>query len=79
MKPTPSRPRLSASPARAALGLLALVAAQGASAQDWLPRDGQVRATLGLSASLADGNTRARHIVLVGEAVRATELDRTTL
>lgn len=77
-RPRTSRP-VSVRPMVVAIGLLAMGAGSGAPAKDWLSRDGRVRATVGLSASLADGNTRARHVVLMGEAVRATELDRTTL
>jgi putative salt-induced outer membrane protein len=82
MPPTPSRARRPVPRVLAAclvLGGSGLAAGDRAIAQEWQPRDGRLRATAGLSASLADGNTRARHLVLFGEAVRATELDRTTL
>ena len=56
-----------------------LACATTAHAQLAAPRDGVFRTTLGLGASLADGNTRSRHLALSADAVRATELDRTTL
>jgi putative salt-induced outer membrane protein YdiY len=41
--------------------------------------DGQFRASLGLGASLSSGNSKSSNLSLAGEAVRATERDKTTL
>jgi putative salt-induced outer membrane protein YdiY len=64
-----------------ALAVTAVTMLAGATvhAQQAAPRDGVFRAAVGLGASLADGNTRSRHLALSADAVRATELDRTTL
>jgi len=43
------------------------------------PPDGQWRAALGLGASLSSGNSDASNVSLTGEAVRATEVDKTSL
>jgi putative salt-induced outer membrane protein len=66
-------------PVVAVLASVMLACATTARAQLAAPRDGVFRATLGLGASLADGNTRSRHLALSADAVRATTLDRTTL
>jgi len=56
-----------------------LGAAGIAQAQVLVKPDGQWRAALGLGASLSSGNSDASNVSLTGEAVRATEVDKTSL
>jgi putative salt-induced outer membrane protein len=48
-------------------------------AQATVKPDGQFRASLGIGASLTSGNTRSASFALTGDAVRATEQDKTSL
>lgn len=41
--------------------------------------DGQFRGVLGLGASVASGNSRSSNLALTGQAVRATQLNKTSL
>lgn len=50
-----------------------------AQAQAKVKPDGQWRAALGLGASASSGNTKEANVSLTGEAVRATDLHKTTL
>lgn len=59
--------------------ILGLAFADRALAEDLVKTDGQWRGSLGLGASLSSGNTDASSISLTGNAVRATEQDRTSL
>lgn len=56
-----------------------LVATGLAHAQATVKPDGQFRSAIGLGASLASGNTKASSFSLVGEGVRATAQDKTTV
>lgn len=58
---------------------LALGAAGLAQAQATVKPDGQWRAALGLGASASSGNTKSGNLSLNGEAVRATDLNKTSL
>lgn len=61
----------------ASLCVFMLLTASGvASAQATVKKDGQWRATLGLSASHASGNTRESGLTLGADAVRASENDK---
>ncbi|MDZ7590621.1 MAG: DUF481 domain-containing protein [Rubrivivax sp.] len=59
--------------------ILVLAGAGRAQAEDTVKTDGRWRGSLGLGASLSSGNTDASSISLTGDAVRATEQDRTSL
>jgi putative salt-induced outer membrane protein YdiY len=62
------------------IATLGLVVATGlVHAQATVKPDGQFRSAIGLGASLASGNTKASSFSLVGEGVRATAQDKTTL
>jgi putative salt-induced outer membrane protein len=54
-------------------------AAGTVQAQVLVKPDGQWRGALGLGASLSSGNSDASNLSLTGEAVRATEVDKTSL
>lgn len=58
---------------------LALGAAGGALAQATVKTDGQMRAAFGLGASLSSGNSQSSNLTLSGDAVRATEQNKTSL
>jgi putative salt-induced outer membrane protein YdiY len=60
-----------------AAALLAIASA--AQAQATVKPDGQMRAAVGIGASLSSGNTKASNLSIAGEAVRATDQDKTTL
>ena len=57
-----------------ALGAIGLAQAQ-ATVKD----DGQRRASFGLGASLPAGNSQSSKLSTTGDAVRATDLNKTTL
>lgn len=54
-------------------------AVAGVHAQATVKPDGQMRSAIGIGASLSSGNTKTSNLSLVGEAVRATDGDKTTL
>jgi putative salt-induced outer membrane protein len=70
MPPTPPRHLLAA---------LTLLLGQAALAQATLIKDGEMRAAIGLGASLASGNSRAGNLNLTVDVVRATETDKVSL
>lgn len=57
----------------------ALAAMGQAHAQATVKPDGQFRAALGMGASMSSGNTKATNLSLNGDAVRATQQDKTSL
>ena len=57
-----------------ALGTIGL-----AQAQATVKNDGQMRASFGLGASLSSGNSQASNLSMTGDAVRATDLNKTSL
>ena len=64
-------------PARSLIcAAFALGAIGAAQAQSTVKPDGQWRATLGLGASYASGNTDSSSLSFTGDAVRATDLDK---
>ena len=62
-----------------AIATIALAAAATVQAQATVKNDGQFRASLGLGASLASGNTKANNLSLNADAVRATEQNKLSL
>lgn len=58
---------------------LTLGALGTAQAQATLKTDGQWRAVLGLGASLSSGNSEASNLSITGDAVRATDQNKTSL
>ena len=50
-----------------------------AHAQATVKPDGQMRSAFGLGASFSSGNSKSSNVTLIGDAVRATEQDKTTL
>ena len=50
-----------------------------AQAQATVKPDGQMRASFGLGASFASGNSKSSNLALTGDAVRATDQDKTSL
>ena len=63
-------------PCELALLLAAALNAGAAAAQPKVKPDGQWRATVGLAASYASGNTDSSSVALTAEAVRATSADK---
>ena len=57
----------------------ALGAIGQAQAQATVKNDGQMRASFGLGASLSSGNSQASNLSMTGDAVRATDLNKTSL
>lgn len=60
-------------------GALALGIAGLAQARATVKNDGQVRASMGLGASLSSGNSQSSNLSMSGDAVRATDLNKTSL
>ena len=58
---------------------LALDVAGLAHAQASVKNDGQMRASFGLGASLSSGNSQSSKLSMNGDAVRATDLNKTSL
>jgi putative salt-induced outer membrane protein len=58
---------------------LPLIAAAAVQAQATVKPDGQMRASIGLGASNASGNTRATNLSLNADAVKATNQDKVSL
>lgn len=58
---------------------LAIGAVGLAQAQATVKNDGQMHASFGLGASLSSGNSQASNLAMSGDAVRATDQDKTTL
>jgi putative salt-induced outer membrane protein len=55
------------------------LAGTAALAQATVKDDGQWRSAIGLGASLASGNSKSSNLSLLGDAVRATKQDKTSL
>ena len=58
---------------------LALGSVGLAQAQASVKNDGQMRASFGLGASLSSGNSQSSNLSMSGDAVRATDLNKTSL
>ena len=58
---------------------LALGTVGPAQAQATVKNDGQMRASFGLGASLSSGNSQSSNLAMNGDAVRATDLNKTSL